>query len=99
MIEHAGNAFHDRKAEAKSARQLRALIEPVKFLENRALLRFRNPEPGIVDVEAQLAVAEPAADEHATLWRVLDRVGDQVLQQPPQQPPVGADRARAGDEF
>ena len=40
----------------------------------------------------------PAADQHAALRRVLDRVGHQVLQQPAQQPPVGAHRARARHE-
>ena len=64
-----------------------------------ALLRRRNAEPGVVDVDAQLAAAAPAADQHAALRRVFDRVGDEVLQQPPQQPPVGAHGERAGHEF
>src|SRR5882672_4328268 len=41
----------------------------------------------------------PAADEHATLGRVLDRVGDEILQQPPQQAPIGPHRERAGHEL
>ena len=57
-----------------------------------ALLRLRNAEAGVVDVDAQLAAAAPAADQHAALRRVFDRVGDEVLQQPAQQPPVGAHR-------
>ena len=63
------------------------------------LLRRRNAEAGVVDVDAQLAAAAPAADQHAALRRVFDRVGDEVLQQPPQQPAVGADGERAGHEF
>ena len=58
----------------------------------------RNAEAGVVDVDAQLAAAAPAADQHAALRRVFDRVGDEVLQQPAQQPAVGAHRERAGHE-
>ena len=43
--------------------------------------------------------APAAADQHAALRRVFDRVGDQVLQQPAQQPAVGAHRQRAGHEI
>ncbi len=98
VIEHARDALHDREAEPEAARDLRALIEPVEFAENLPLLRLRNAEAGIVDVDAQPAVCRPAADQHAALRRVLDRVRDEVLQQPAQQPPVGAHRARARHE-
>ena len=95
MIEHARDALHDREPESEAARDLRALIEPVKFAENRALLRLRDAEPGVVHIDPQLAVARPAADQDAAFGRVLDGVRHQVLQQPAQQPPVGTHRARA----
>ena len=58
-----------------------------------------NAEAGVVDVDAQLAARAPAADQHAALRRVFDRVGDEILQQPPQQAPVGAHGERAGHEL
>ena len=98
MIEHAPDALHDRQAEAQSARHLGAFVEPMEFAEDHLLLRRRNAEPGVVDVDAQVAAPKPAADQHAALRRVFDRVGDEVLQQPPQQAAVGADGQRAGHE-
>jgi hypothetical protein len=57
----------------------------------------RDAEPGVVDVDAQLA-APAAADQHAALGRVLDGVGDEVLQQPAQQAAVRAHGQRARHE-
>ena len=48
---------HDRQAEAEAARHLGAFVEPVEFAEDQPLLRLRNAEPGVVDVDAQLAAA------------------------------------------
>ena len=62
-------------------------------------LRLRNPDAGVVDVDRRARAAPPAADQHAALGRVLDRIGDEVQQQPAQQPPVRAHRERRGDEF
>ncbi len=90
---------HDREAEAQAARHLGALVEPMEFAEDDLLLRGGNAETGVVDVDAQVAAAEPAAEQHAAFRRVFDRVGDEVLQQPPQQPPVGADGERARHEL
>ena len=71
---------------------LRALVEAVEFAEDVALLRLRNADAGVVDVDAQAGRLPAAADQHAAVRRVLDRVGDEILQQPAQQPPVGAHR-------
>src|SRR5262249_41017368 len=54
----------------------------------RVLLRCWNAETGIVDVEAKPTVAAPAANQHASLLSVFDRIGNEVLQQAPQQPPI-----------
>ena len=99
VVEHARDALDDRQAEAQAARHLGALVEPLELAEDHALLGLRNAEPGVVDVDAQLAARAPAADQHAALRRVFDGVGDQVLQQPPQQAAVGAHAQRAGHEF
>ena len=98
MVEHARDALHDRQAEAQAARDLGALVEPVEFAEDGALLRLRDAEAGIVDVDAQASAPPAAADQHAALGRVFDGVGDQVLQQPAQQAAVGAHRQRAWHE-
>ena len=55
VIEHARDALDDREPEAEPARDLGALIEPVEFAEDRALLRLRNADAGVVDVDAQPA--------------------------------------------
>ena len=57
VAEHARDALDDRQAEAEAARDPRALIEPVEFEEDVALLRLRNADAGVVDVDAQLARA------------------------------------------
>src|SRR5262249_23045208 len=80
VIENARNAFDDREPKPQSARHLGSLIEPVEFLENRALLGSRNAQTGVIDVNAQPAAAPPAADEHTSLWSILDRIGDEVLE-------------------
>ena len=98
VVEHARDALDDREAEAQAARHLGALVEPLEFAEDHALLGLRNAEAGVVDVDPQLAARAPAADQHAALRRVLHRVGDQVLQQPAQQAAVGAHAERAGHE-
>ena len=99
VVEHARNPLHDRQPEPEPARHLGALIEPVKFLEDRLPLGDGNAEPGVVDVDAQMAVVPAAADQHAALRRVLDRVRHQVLQEPAQQPAVRLHRQRAVHEI
>src|SRR6185437_4126183 len=61
--EHARHAFHDRQAEAKSARDAGTLIEPEEFDEDLALLGLRNADAGIVDVDPQMLAAPPATDQ------------------------------------
>ena len=82
--EHARHALDDRQSQAQSARDAGALIEAVEFDENVALLRFRNADAGVADVNAQRPVAPPTADQHASGRRVFDGVGNEVLHQPAQ---------------
>ena len=96
--QHASDALDDRQSQPDAARDARALVEPVEFLEHGAPLRLRNADAGVADVDAQARAAAPAADQHAALRRIFDRVRDEVLQQAPQQAPVGAHRQRAGHE-
>ena len=96
MLEHAADALDDGEAEAQAPRDLRALIEALELAEDDALLRGRNAEAGIPDLENEMRAAPARADEHAARRRVLDGVGDQVLQQAAHEPPVGAHRQRGG---
>ena len=96
--EHARHALDDRKTQAQPARDPGALIEAVEFDEDVALLGFRNADAGVVDVDAQVLAAPPAADQHAPRRRVFDGVGDQVLHQPAQQPAVRAHHQRTRHE-
>ena len=75
----------------ETARHLGAFVETMEFAEDDLLLRCRNAEAGVVDVDAQVPAPQPAADQHAAARVYLIAFGDEVLQQPPQQPPVGAD--------
>ena len=97
-IEHAGDAFDDRKAKADAARDARALVEAVELLEYGAPLCLRDADAGIADIDAQPRAAAPATDQHAARWRIFDRVRNEVLQQAPQQAPVRAHRERARHE-
>ena len=74
---------------------LRALVEPLELAEHGLLLRLRDAEAGVADLDRAARAAPPAADQHAALGVYLMRVGDEVLQQPAQQPPVRANRQRA----
>src|SRR6185312_15399007 len=92
--EHARHALHNRKSQAQPTRDPRALVEAVEFDEDIALLRLRNADAGVADVDAQLTAAPSAADQHAARRRVFDGVGDEILHQPPQQPAVGTHHQR-----
>src|SRR4029453_11949933 len=81
VVEHARDALDDRKPEPQAAGDLGALLEAMKFLEDRALLRVGNAKPGIAHVDAQPSTVAPATDQHAALRRVLDGVRDEILQQ------------------
>ncbi len=98
MVENAREALDDRQAESKAARDPRALLQPVKFLEDFAALENGNADAGVVDADLQALAVAPAADQHAPARGIFDGVGDQVLQQPPQQQPVGFHRQRTGHE-
>ena len=97
-VEHARDALDDGEAQAYAARDPRPLVEAVELLEHRAALAVRNADAGIVDIDAQLAAAAPAADQHAAHGRVFDGVGDEVLQKPPQQAAIRTHRERARHE-
>src|SRR5215470_12939028 len=81
VIEHPGHALDDGKAKTQSTRDPGTLIEPMKFNENVAPLGLRNANAGIVDIDAQIIALPPAADQHASLLRVLDRIRHEVLDQ------------------
>ena len=92
VVEHARDPLHDRQPEAEPARDLGALVEPVKLAEDRALLRLRDAEAGVVDVDAQAPRARRQPTSTRPCGVYLIGVRDEVLQQPPQQPAVGPHR-------
>jgi hypothetical protein len=98
VIEHACDALHDRQAESQPARGLGAFVQPVKFLEDFALLRGRNADAGVPDVDPQAAAAAPATDQHASLAGEFDGIGDKILNKAAQQPAVRANRQRTRNE-
>src|SRR5262245_6795160 len=67
VVEHTRNAFDDRQPEAEAARDLGALVEAMELAEDRLLLRLRNADAGVVDVDAQASGVASAADQHAAL--------------------------------
>ena len=97
--EHARHAFDDRQSQAQPARDAGALLEAMEFDEDVAPLRLGDADAGVIDVDAQVIAAPPAADQHAARRRVFDRIGDQILHQPAQQPAVGAHHQRARHVF
>ena len=94
VTEHARDALHDRKAKPEAARDLGAFLQAVEFAEHALLCDAGMPSP-VSQTSIRKALAPAAADQHAALRRVLDRVGDQVLQQPAQQSPVRPHRQPA----
>src|SRR6185437_11265081 len=78
-LEHAREALDDRKAKSEAARNQRALLQPVKLLEDLAALEDRDADPGVIDAELQRRAAAAAADQHAAVRRIFDGIGDQIL--------------------
>ena len=52
VVEHAPDALDDREPEAEAARHLGALLEALELGEHDPLLRLRNADAGVVDVDA-----------------------------------------------
>jgi len=82
--------------EPEAARHLGAFVEPLELAENHAFLGLRNAEPGVVNVDAQLAARTAAADQHTALRRVLHRVVEQVFQHALDQRDIGIDEWQVG---
>ena len=93
VLQHPRDPLDDRQAETEAARDACALIEPVKFGEDGFVLALRDTDAGIEHVDAQMIAAQAAADQHATLRRVFDRIGNEVLQQAAQHAAIRADHA------
>src|SRR6185312_6866623 len=98
VVEDARQALDDGKAKPQAARDPRALLQTVKFLENLAPLERGNADAGVVDANLEQTSAPAATDQHASMRGVFDGVGDEVLQQATQQQAIGFDRKRAGHE-
>ena len=59
MVENAREALDDRQPEAEAARDPRALLEPVKLLEDLAALDDGNADAGVIDADLQRLPAAP----------------------------------------
>ena len=55
VVEDAGDALDDRKAEPEAARRLGALVEALELAEHDLLLGARNAEPGVPDLDRRRA--------------------------------------------
>ena len=69
MPEHAADPLDDRETETETARDPCALLQAMKFAEDRARLRRRDSQSGIADFDAQRPIAavgsRPARDPSA----------------------------------
>ena len=90
MVQHPRHALDDRQPEAEPARHLGGLVEALELLEDELLLRGRNAEAGVPDLQRDAGAAPPRAHQHAPARRVFDRIRDQVLQDAAQEPAVRA---------
>ena len=90
VAEDAADTLDDRQAEAETAGDLGALIEPLELLEDHLLLALGDAEAGVEHLDREAAAMVADADEDAAFRRVLDRVGDEVLDEAAQQTAVGA---------
>src|SRR6201997_1169243 len=69
----------------------------MELLENRLKLLFGNPDPGIPDLDAQLAATPPAAEQDFALIGVFHRVREQVADHLLEQAGIAAHAEAARD--
>src|SRR3546814_12291777 len=63
----------------------------MELLEDPPALLLRDADPGIPDLDAQLAVAAPAPEQDAPFRRIADRVGQQVAENALEQMRIAVD--------
>src|SRR3546814_7398114 len=79
----------DRSGAAASL--ARRIVELMELLEDPPALLLRDADPGIPDLDAQLAVAAPAPEQDAPFRRIADRVGQQVAENALEQMRIAVD--------
>src|SRR3546814_10936178 len=63
----------------------------MELLEDPPALLLRDADPGIPDLDAQLAVAAPAPEQDAPFRRIADRVGQQFAENALEQMRIAVD--------
>src|SRR5580700_228581 len=87
MAEQIGAAFDNEKTETEAV-PVRNLVVLVEDLAEHLL---RNADPGVRDLNAEIAAPVTAADEDSSCPRVLDRVLDQIVKDAAEKVRVGND--------
>src|SRR3546814_499093 len=92
MTQDVGQAPDDGQTESGAAASLaRRIVELMELLEDPPALLLRDADPGIPDLDAQLAVAAPAPEQDAPFRRIADRVGQQVAENALEQMRIAVD--------
>src|SRR4029078_1029644 len=71
VVEHARDALDDRQTKTEAGRRPGAFGQAMEFLEDLTLLRGRNADAGVPDVDPQASAPAAAADQHAALGGVF----------------------------
>src|SRR5690242_1701206 len=99
MIEQTTKPVDDRETETKPAATIAFRSADLnEFSEHVALLVRRNSDAGVPHLDAHMAAAPAAADDHRPAVGVLHRIGDDVEHDALKQDEVGADPRAACDD-
>src|SRR6266853_2907287 len=80
VAQQVSQALYNGETEAEASAALaRRVVELMELLENRLKLLFRNANPGIPYLDAQLVAAPPAAEQDLALIGVFHCVREQVV--------------------
>jgi hypothetical protein len=75
MAEQIGAAFDNEKTETEAVPVRNLLV----LVEDAAEHLLRNADPGVHDLDREIAAPAAAADEDSSRFRIFDRVLDQVV--------------------
>ena len=98
-MEEFAKALDDREAEAQPLAALAGgVVQLMVFFEDRLQLGLGDADPGVPDLDAQFALAAPAAEEHPAALGVFQGVRNQVAHHLLEQAPIAANGQGARDD-